>query len=169
MIKSWSYLEEYKDYRKKILNSIDRTLKSGKLFFGKQLIQFEKNFLKISKFKYGVAVGSGTDALIIALRTLNIGNNHNDEVITVSNTAIPTISAIKSAGAKAVFVDIGNDYLINANKIQKHITKNTKAIIPVHLYGQACDMKKICKIAKKNNLKIIEDCAQALGAKFNNK
>ena len=61
MIKSWSYLEEYKDYRKKILNSIDRTLKSGKLFFGKQLIQFEKNFLKTSKFKYGVAVGSGTD------------------------------------------------------------------------------------------------------------
>ena len=168
-MKTWSYLEEYKDYRKKILNSIDRTLKSGELFFGKQLDSFEKRFLKINKFKYGIAVGSGTDALIIALKTLNIGNNHNDEVITVSNTAIPTVSAIKSAGAKAVFVDIGNDFLINADKIEKSISKNTKAILVVHLYGQACDMNKISKIAKKNNLKIIEDCAQAQGAKFNNR
>ena len=90
MIKTWSYIEEYKDFRKKILNSIDKTLKSGELFFGKQLEEFEKNFLKLNKFKYGFAVGSGTDALIIALKTLGIGNNFNDEVITVSNTAIPT-------------------------------------------------------------------------------
>ena len=117
MIKTWSYVEEYKDYRKKILRSIDKTLKSGDLFFGKQLKQFEKNFLKHNKFKYGIAVGSGTDALIIALKTLGIGNNHNDEVITVSNTAIPTVSAIKSAGAKAVFVDIKNDYLMNLNNV----------------------------------------------------
>ena len=169
MIKTWSFVEEYKDFRKKILNSIDKTLKSGELFFGKQLEQFEKNFLKYNKFKYGIAVGSGTDALLIALKTLGIGDNKNDEVITVSNTAIPTVSAIKSAGAKAVFVDIGNDYLIDVNKIKKYINKNTKAIIPVHLYGQSCDIEKICKIAKKNNLKVIEDCAQAQGAKFNNK
>ena len=169
MIKTWTYVEEYRDSRKKILNSIDKTLKSGELFFGKQLEEFEKNFLKLNKFKYGIAVGSGTDALIIALKALGIGNNFNDEVITVSNTAIPTVSAIKNAGAKVVFVDIGNDYLMNANKIEQHITKNTKAIMPVHLYGQACDMKKICQISKKNNLKIIEDCAQAQGAKFNNK
>jgi|TARA_Y100000294_G_scaffold57122_1_gene54042 aminotransferase EvaB len=168
-MKTWSYLEEYRDYRNKILNSIDKTIKSGELFFGKQLDRFEKNFLKINKFKYGIAVGSGTDALIIALKTLNIGNNHNDEIITVSNTAIPTVSAIQSAGAKAVFVDIGNDFLINTDKIEKYINKNTKAIIAVHLYGQACDMNKICNIAKKNNLKIIEDCAQAQGAKFNGK
>ena len=169
MIKTWSYIEEYKVYRKKILNSIDKTLKSGNLFFGKQLNDFEKNFLKLNKSKFGVAVGTGTDALIISLKVLGIGNNSNDEVITVSNTAIPTVSAIKSAGAKAVFIDIGNDYLIDVNKIEKRITKNTKAIIPVHLYGQACDMKKILFIAKKYNLKIIEDCAQAQGAKLNNK
>ena len=169
MMKTWSYLEEYKEYRNKILNSIDKTLKSGELFFGKQLVRFEKSFLKINKFKYGLAVGSGTDALIIALRTLNIGEDHNDEVITVSNTAIPTVSAIKSAGAKAVFVDIGSDFLINTDKIEKYINKNTKAILAVHLYGQACDMITICKIAKRYNLKIIEDCAQAQGAKFNNK
>ena len=168
MIKTWSYIEEYKVYRKKILNSIDKTLKSGNLFFGKQLNDFEKNFLKLNRSKFGVAVGTGTDAIIISLKVLGIGNNNNDEVITVSNTAIPTVSAIKSAGAKAVFIDIGNDYLIDVNKIEKRITKNTKAIIPVHLYGQACDMKKILFIAKKYTLKILEDCAQAQGAKLHN-
>jgi len=168
MIKAWSYVEEYQNYRIKILNSIDKTLKSGELFFGKQLKIFEKKFLKLNKFKYGIAVGSGTDAMVIALKALNIGDNPNDEVITVSNTAIPTVAAIKIAGAKVIYVDIGNDYLMNASKIEKKITKNTKAIIPVHLYGQACDMKSICNIAKKNNLKIVEDCAQAQGAKFNN-
>jgi len=169
MIKTWSYIKEYQNSRKEILNSIDKTLKSGNLFFGNQLHKFEKNFLKHNKTKYGLAVGSGTDALIISLKALGIGNNHNDEVITVSNTAIPTVSAITSAGAKAVFADIGSDYLINIDNIQKLINKNTKAIIPVHLYGHPCDMEKICKIAKKNNLKIIEDCAQSQGATLNNK
>ena len=167
MIKAWSYVEEYKELRKKILESIDRTLKSGQIFFGKELKKFEKTFIKENNLKYGVAVGSGTDALYIALLGLGIGQG--DEIITVSNTAIPTVSAIKSCGASAKFVDIDQDYLINANKIEKYISKNTKAIMPVHLYGQVCDMEKICKIAKKYKLKIIEDCAQAQGAKFKNK
>ena len=167
MIKSWSYIEEYKDLRKKILKSIDKSLKSGQIFFGKELEKFEKNFIKLNKLKYGIAVGSGTDAIYIALLALGIGKD--DEVITVSNTAIPTVSAIRSSGAKVRFVDIENDYLINSKKIERYISKKTKAIIPVHLYGQACDMEKICKIANKHNLKIIEDCAQAQGAKFKNK
>jgi aminotransferase EvaB len=167
MIKSWSYNEEYINLRKKILKSIDKSLKSGKIFFGKELEKFEKNFIKKNKFKYGLGVGSGTDAINIALLALGIGVN--DEVITVSNTAIPTVSAIKSSGSKVRFVDIGNDYLIDANKIENYINKNTKAIIPVHLYGQSCDMDKILKLAKKHKLKIIEDCAQAQGAKFKNK
>ena len=167
MIKTWSYIEEYKGLRKKILGSIDRTLKSGQIFFGKELIKFEKKFIKKNNLKYGVVVNSGTDALYIALLGLGIGRG--DEVITVSNTAIPTVSAIESCGAKARFVDIGYDYLIDTKKIEKNISKKTKAIIPVHLYGQACDMEKICKIAKKYKLKIIEDCAQAQGAKFKNK
>ena len=167
MIKSWSYIEEYKDLRKKILKSIDKSLKSGQIFFGQELEKFEKNFIKANKLKYGIAVGSGTDAIYIALLALGIGKD--DEVITVSNTAIPTVSAIRSSGAKVRFVDIENDYLINSKKIEKYISKKTKAIIPVHLYGQACDMERICKIANKHNLKIIEDCAQAQGAKFKNK
>ena len=167
MIKSWSYIEEYKVLRKKILQSIDRALKSGQIFFGNELQKFEKRFIKENNLKFGVAVSSGTDALYIAL--LGLGIKQNDEIITVSNTAIPTVSAIMNCGAKARFVDIGSDYLINTDNIEKYITKNTKAIIPVHLYGQACDMEKICKIAKKYKLKIIEDCAQAQGAKFKNK
>ena len=83
MIKTWSYIKEYKNSRKEILNSIDKTLKSGNLFFGNQLNKFEKNFLKHNKSKYGLAVGSGTDALIISLKALGIGNNHNDEVLLV--------------------------------------------------------------------------------------
>ncbi|MDC0472388.1 DegT/DnrJ/EryC1/StrS family aminotransferase [Pelagibacteraceae bacterium] len=169
MIKTWSYKEEYQKHRKVILKSIDKTLLSGDLFFGSQLKKFENTFVKLNKAKYGIAVGSGTDALIISLKALGIGKNINDEVITVSNTAIPTASAITSAGAKPIFVDIGKDYLINTSKIKKAINKNTKAIIPVHLYGQPCKMDEILKLAKRYNLKIIEDCAQAQGSKYRNK
>ena len=164
MIKSWDYLNEYKLLKHKIDKKITKVLKSGTLFFGNENKQFEKNFIKINKSKYGLAVGSGTDALILSLKALNIGIN--DEVITVSNTAIPTAAAIKSVGATIKFVDVGTDYLINVEKIKNAITKKTKAIIPVHLYGQACEMKKIISLAKKYSLKIIEDCAQAQGAEY---
>ena len=131
MIKAWSYIEEYKDLRKKIIKSIDGTLKSDQIFFGKELQKFEKTFIKQNNLKYGAAVGSGTDALYIAL--LGLGIKQGDEIITVSNTAIPTVSSIRNCGAKASFVDIGSDYLINTDNIEKYITKYTKAIIPVHL------------------------------------
>ena len=165
MIKFWSYKEEYKELRKKILKSVDKSIKSGQIFFGQELSKFEKKFIKQNNLKYGVAVGSGTDALYITLLGLGIGPG--DEVITVSNTAIPTVSAIVSSGAKVRLIDIDNNYLMNSSMIEKQISKKTKAIIPVHLYGHPCDMDKICKVAKKYNLKIIEDCAQAQGAKFN--
>jgi len=167
MINTWSYKEEYKLIRKKILKTIDKTLSSGNIFFGKEIQQFERNFSKYNNFKYGVAVGSGTDALHISLLALGIG--HGDEVITVSNTAIATISAIVSTGATPRFIDVDNNYLIDFKKIPKKISKRTKAIIPVHLYGQSCQIDEICKIAKKFNLKVVEDCAQAQGAKFKNK
>ena len=167
MIKAWSYTEEYKELRNKILKNIDKSLKSGNIFFGNELDKFEKLFIKKNKFKYGVAVGSGTDALYLSLLALGIGVG--DEVITVSNSAIPTVSAIKSSGASVKFVDVDENYLIDPKKIEKKISNKTKAIIPVHLYGQSCDMDKIFLIAKKYNLKIIEDCAQAQGARYKNK
>ena len=163
----WSYKKEYNKLREKILLSIDKALKSGNIFFGKELKKFENNFNKYNKSKFGLAVGSGTEALYIAMKSFNIGPG--DEVITVSNTAIPTASAITSTGATIKFVDINNHYLIDPDKIIKNINKKTKAIIPVHLYGQSCDMDKINKIARKFDLKVIEDCAQAQGAKYKGK
>ncbi len=167
MINFWSYKKEYQKNRNKFLRKIDQTLSKGTVFFGDELNKFEKKFKSTYRSKYGSAVSSGTDALLIALKSINIKSG--DEVITASNTAIPTISAIINSGAIPKLVDIRDDYLIDCSKIEKTITKKTKAIIPVHLYGQSCDMTKIIKIAKKYNLRIIEDCAQAQGAKFKNK
>ncbi|MDC0855695.1 DegT/DnrJ/EryC1/StrS family aminotransferase [Candidatus Pelagibacter sp.] len=167
MIKFWTYRNEYKLIKKKLHLSLDNVLNSGTLFFGKQLEKFENNFIKINKLAYGTSVKTGTDALIISLMALGI--KRGDEVITVANTAIPTISAIKFLQAKIKLVDVGEDYLIDVTKIERLITKKTKVIIPVHLYGQSCEMSKIIDIAKKYKLKIIEDCAQAQGAKYNNK
>ena len=167
MIKFWNYTREYKKIRKEILDKLDKTIIKGNIFFGAELDNFEKKFIKRYKSKFGVAVGSGTDALLISLKAINIRNG--DEIITAANTAIPTISAIVNSGAKPKLVDVGEDYLIDTSKIEKLITKKTKAIIPVHLYGQACDMFKIRSIAKKYKLKIIEDCAQSQGAKYQDK
>ena len=167
MIKFWSYEREYKKYKIPFLQGIDKTIRKGNIFFGDQLKTFEKRFIKANKGKYGIAVGSGTEALFIALKTLNL--KKGDEVITSANTAIPTISAIINAGGTPRLVDIGKDYLIDVNKIQKEITKKTKAIIHFHLYVQVCNMSSIQKIAKKNNLIIIEDCAQSQGAIYKKK
>lgn len=167
MIKFWSYDKEYKKYKKEFLSVIHKTILKGNTFFGSQLQNFEKKFTKKYKSKYGIAVGSGTDALLISLKTLNL--KKGDEIITAANTAIPTISAIINAGGIPRLVDVGDDYLIDVKKIQREITSKTKAIIPVHLYGQVCDMDSILKIAKKNNITVIEDCAQSQGAKYKNR
>ena len=168
MIKFWSYKKDYLQNKKKILNIIDRSISSGLTFFGKNLNNFEKNFTKKYKSNYGIAVGSGTDALLISL--MSIGVKKGDEVITAANTAIPTISAIINSGAKPVLVDINKeDYLIDVDKIKRLITRKTKAIIPVHLYGQSANLKKILMLAKKYKIKVIEDCAQAQGATYKKK
>ena len=167
MIKFWTYKKEYQKYNHKILNQINKTLKKGYIFFGDELNKFENNFVKKNKSKYGIAVGSGTDALLVSLKAINI--KKGDEVITAANTAIPTISAIINSGATPRLVDVNDNYLIDINKIEKEINKRTKAIIPVHLYGQSCDMDKIIKLSKRYHLKIIEDCAQSQGAKYKNK
>ena len=153
MIKFWSYKREYQKYRKNILSNLRKTINNGSIFFGEELIKFEKNFIKKYKSKYGIAVGSGTDAILLSLKSIGIGPG--DEVITASNTAIPTISAIINSGAKPILVDTGDDYLIDINKIEREINSKTKAIIPVHLYGQVCNMNKIIEIAKKRKIKII--------------
>jgi dTDP-3-amino-2,3,6-trideoxy-4-keto-D-glucose/dTDP-3-amino-3,4,6-trideoxy-alpha-D-glucose/dTDP-2,6-dideoxy-D-kanosamine transaminase len=166
MIEYWNYLREYNS-NKKILNAVNKVFKSGTLLLGNELKKFEKKYCKFNKSKFGLGVANGTDALYVALKCLNIGKG--DEVITVSNTAIPTVAAIVNSGAKVKFTDIGKDFLIDTDKITRLINKKTKAIIPVHLFGQMCEMDKIIKIAKKYKLKIIEDCAQSTGATYKGK
>ena len=164
----WSYKEEYKALKKKILNEVDKVFSSGQLILGKNVESLEHNFSKYLTLKYGIGVNSGTDAIQIALMSAKIGRGA--EVITTPNTAVPTVSAIVSCGAKPVFVDIKeDDYLIDIQKIEKSITKKTKCIIPVNLYGQCANYNKILKIAKKYNLIVIEDCAQSTGSFYNGK
>ena len=124
----------------------------------------KKNFPEYNDTKYGLGVGNCTDAICIALRACGIGVG--DEVITVSNTAVPTVTAVVNSGADVKFVDINEYSLIDVDKIEQAITKKTKAIIPVHLFGQVCEMNRIMEIAKKHSLKVIEDCAQAHGATY---
>ncbi|MCK9596954.1 DegT/DnrJ/EryC1/StrS family aminotransferase [Candidatus Pacearchaeota archaeon] len=151
-----------------ILESVNRVVYDNSNFIlGKELENFEEKFAKYCNKPYCIGVGNGTDAIKLALYSLNIGEG--DEVIAPDNTAIPTITAIIESGAKPVLVDVGEDYLINPEKIEHAITKRTKAIIPVHLYGNPCDMNKISKIAKEHNIQTIEDCCQAHGATYNDK
>ncbi len=167
MINFWSYKEELRRYKPQLISIYEKTLNDGQIFFGKHISLFEKNFKKKYKSKYGIAVGSGTDAILISLMAL--GLKRGDEVITAANTAIPTISAIVNSGATPKLVDIDQNYLLDLLKLEKVITKKTKAIIPVHLYGKSCNMEDLQKISKKYKIPIIEDCAQAQGAKFKNK
>ena len=167
-INVWSYKGEYKKIKKQILKEVDKVFSSGQLILGKNVKSLESNFSKYLQLKYGIGVNSGTDAIQIALMSAKIGRG--DEVITVPNTAVPTVSAIVSCGAKPIFVDVNkNDYLIDVNKIEKSVNKRTKAIIPVNLYGQCADYDKILAIAKRNKLIVIEDCAQSAGSFYNNR
>lgn len=168
MISTANPKAQYLSYKDDINTAIQNVLNSGWYVLGKEVDLFEKEFAEFNGVKYAIGVGSGTEALHIALRALDIGPG--DEVITASHTAVATASAIELAGAKPVFIDIDPEYFtLDPNLIESAITKRTKAIIPVHIYGQACDMDAIMKIAKKHNLKVIEDCAQAHGAKYDGK
>jgi len=167
MIKVWDYKKEYQNEKEESLAAVEAVFESGILVFGPHLKEFEKKFANYCDCKYGVGVGNCTDALEIALRALKIGNG--DEVITVSNTAVPTVSAIVSAGAIPVFVDVDEYHLMDVSKIEDVVTEKTKCILPVHLYGQSVDMDSVAKLAQKYNLKIVEDCAQAHGATYKGK
>jgi dTDP-4-amino-4,6-dideoxygalactose transaminase len=148
-----------------ILSSIEKVLFSGNYILGSQVTEFENLFSKYCGKNYGVGVNSGTDALILSLKSLGIGPG--DEVITVAHTAIATVSAIIACGARPVLVDVEADYfsMVAAN-VEMAITPRTKALIPVHIYGQSADMKPLMDIADRYNLYLIEDCAQANGAEY---
>ena len=168
VIKVWDYLIEYNQEKKEILSAIEEVLDSGWLILGSKVKSFEEQYAAFCETKHGIGVANGTDAIFLALKALNIGPG--DEVITVSNTAIPTVSAIVSTGAIPVFVDICEDtYLMNVSQIENVISKRTKCILPVHLFGQCVDMDEVNRIAKKHNLFVLEDCAQSHGALYKGK
>lgn len=135
---------------------------------GKYITKFEETFSRYCGTQYGIATSNGTTALHLALSALGIGEG--DEVIVPDITFAATINAVIYTGATPVIVDIEEDsWCIDPLEIEKAITPQTRAIIPVHIYGQPCDMGKICEIASRNNIYIIEDCAEAHGAEWNNK
>ena len=162
-----SYLvEQFADYSK-IFKEIEKVVKKGDYTLGQKVNEFEKNFSKRTGAKFIIGVGNGTDALYLSLKALDIGKG--DEVITVPYTFISTVGSIVTAGAKPVFVDIKEDYNIDEKQIEAAITKKTKAIMPVHWAGRPCELDKIKSIAKKHNLKIIQDGSQGIDSKFRNK
>ncbi len=159
---------QYQSIRKEIDSAIGRILERADFILGEELELLEKEISQYIGVKYAVGVGSGTDALVLALSGLGIGRG--DEVITTPFTFIATAEAIVRTGAKPVFCDIDpRTYNIDPQKIEEKITKRTKAIIPVHLYGLPCNMDKILEIAKSNDLKVVEDCAQSFGSEYKGK
>ncbi len=155
------------------INSSDKkevasALSSNLLTDGPNLRKFEKNFSRLTKSKFSVGVSNATSALILSLKSLGISKN--DEVIIPNITFVATANAVLSCGATPILADVNYDDLnISTNSIEENISKKTKAIIPVHFAGRSCNMQKIMSIAKKNNLKIVEDCAHSLGTYYKKK
>ena len=163
----YSYLPQQFSNSHRLFEKIKEIVRNGDFTLGKEVEEFERDFSNLLGIKTCVGVASGTDAIKISLKALNIG--YGDEVITVANTFASTVGAINELGAKPVLVDCDNSYCINVDQIVSAITENTKAVIPVHLTGAMPDMIKICKIAKRHDLKVIEDACQSFLASYEDK
>ena len=161
-------VRQYKEISGDIDAGIKAVLEKGVFILGENVAKFEEETANYCGTKYAVAVANGTDALELSLKAMGIGEG--DEVITTPFTFIATTEAICVNGAKPVLVDIEADtYNIGHSLIERKITKKTKAIIPVHLFGHPCEIDSVMAIAKRHDLKVIEDCAQAIGAEFESK
>ena len=153
-------------FKKELDKIILEVVDSGHYILGQQVESLEKEVAAYCGTKHAIAVASGTDALHLALRACGV--KPGDEVITSPFTFVATAEAISYCGAKPIFIDIDpKTFNLDPEKIEKALSSKTKAILPVHLYGQACDMQKILEISQKHGLKVIEDAAQALGAEYN--
>jgi dTDP-4-amino-4,6-dideoxygalactose transaminase len=159
---------QYKDILDEIREEIEKVFISNRYILGPQVKEFEEMIAKYCQCNHAIGCASGTDALVLALKALDI--KENDEIITTTFTFFATAGSISRVGAKPVFVDIKEDtFNIDPEKIKKAITPKTKAIIAVHLFGQPAEMDKIMAIAHEHDLKVIEDNAQGIGAKFDGK
>ncbi|MFF4962500.1 DegT/DnrJ/EryC1/StrS family aminotransferase [Streptomyces sp. NPDC001222] len=159
----WDYLPEYHSEREDILDAVNKVFSSGTLVLGDSVKGFEEEFAAYHGAAHCVGVDNGTNALKLALQALGVGPG--DEVITVSNTAAPTVVAIDGTGATPVFVDVNeDDFLMDVGQVEAAITERTKALLPVHLYGQCVDLEPLRALADRYGLALLEDCAQAHGA-----
>lgn len=164
-IQVWDYRLEYEQYREEILAAVDKVFSSGRLILGESVKSFERELANYCGATNGVGLNSGTDALFLGLKALDIGAG--DEVITVANTAVPTVAAIVSTGATPIFVDVDQDTcLMDVQKLENVLSNQTKCILPVHLYGQCADMDTINEYAQAHRLKVLDDCAQSVGARY---
>jgi dTDP-3-amino-2,3,6-trideoxy-4-keto-D-glucose/dTDP-3-amino-3,4,6-trideoxy-alpha-D-glucose/dTDP-2,6-dideoxy-D-kanosamine transaminase len=160
----WDYLLEYESEKHDILDAVETVFRSGRLVLGESVRSFEHEFAAYHGVGHCVGVDNGTNALKLALQALNVGPG--DEVVTVSNTAAPTVVAIDAVGATPVFVDVRPDtYLMDVDQVAAAVTARTRCLLPVHLYGQCVDMAPLRRIAAEHDLVIIEDCAQSHGAR----
>ena len=160
--------EQFKSYQLEIEKAVISVMRSNRYVLGKEVDSLEKEFADYIGTTSAIGVANGTDAIELALRALNIGPG--DEVITVSHTAVATVAAIECTGAKAVLVDVEpKSYTLNSVQLEECFTKNTKAIIVVHLYGNAADLDSIVTFCNSHKLFLIEDVSQAHGARYNGK
>ncbi len=170
MIPFFDLTKQYASIQSELDDAAARVMKSGWFILGPEVAAFEKEFAEYIGTRHAIGVGSGTEAIHIALLALGIGAG--DEVITVPNTAVATVAAIELTGARAVLCDVHPDsMLMDVASLERAITPHTKAIIPVHLFGQSCDLDPILKLARSASPKIfvLEDCAQAHGATYRGK
>ncbi|PRX51431.1 aminotransferase EvaB [Prauserella shujinwangii] len=163
-IKVWDYLPEYEREKADVLDAVETVFRSGQLILGPSVRGLEEEFAAYHGLPHCVGVDNGTNAIELGLEA--IGVRPGDEVITVANTAAPTVVAIDAAGAVPVFVDVrDDDFLMDTDQLAASITPRTKAIAPVHLYGQCVDMAPLRRLAEEHGLAVLEDCAQSHGAR----
>ncbi|MGC4864930.1 DegT/DnrJ/EryC1/StrS family aminotransferase [Micromonospora sp. DT53] len=160
----WDYLPEYELEKADLLTAVETVFESGQLILGGSVGGFEEEFAAYHGVAHCAGVDNGTNAVTLGLQALGVGPG--DEVITVSNTAAPTVVAIDNAGATPVFVDVRQeDFLMDTDQVVAAITPRTRALVPVHLFGQCVDMAPLERLAAEHGLVILEDCAQAHGAR----
>ena len=165
MIPQTSPLANYLSNQRALDEAVHRVLRAGRYILGDETAAFEKQFADFIGVPYAVGVGNGTEALHLALRALGVGPG--DEVITVSHTAVATVAAVEMSGATPALVDIHpKSYTMNAALLDKALSGRTKAIVPIHLYGQPCDLERIIHFANQHGLFVVEDCAQSHGALY---
>ncbi|MEU8265871.1 DegT/DnrJ/EryC1/StrS family aminotransferase [Sphaerisporangium sp. NPDC049002] len=160
----WDYLAEYDAEREDIADAVETVFRSGQLVLGESVRSFEREFAAYHGVRHCAGVDNGTNAIKLGLQALGVGRG--DEVITVSNTAAPTVVAVDGVGATPVFTDVRPDtYLMDVAQVEAAITPRTRCLLPVHLYGQCVDMAPLERLAARHDLVILEDCAQAHGAR----